>query len=516
MTLINRILAPSYLGDFLALIIGTLLTLAFAPFNFFPFGIILPALLLGLWLFVPPSRAFRRGFLFGMGFFGSGVYWIYISIHTYGNTIAPIALLITGSFIALLAIFPAIAGYLTNHYFPYNNYTKLYCAFPAIWVFLEWIRTWIATGFPWLLLGYSQLSSPLKGYAPILSVLGVSLVILWSSAALVNAMLKFYYLEYKAAYYNLLFLALLWVIGAGLSLIPWTHSTGPKLTVSLIQGDISQSLKWEPEHVETSLQRYQTLTAPEWGRNIIIWPEAAIPVAAEDAYDFISKLKKTAHQHNTTLITGVPLRATNNRYYNGIIAIGNGRGVYLKHSLVPFGEYLPMEKLIQDILDTDTVFSHFLKKTIGLFSLPMSSFVSGKLMPTPLYADNIKLSSFICYEIAYFERVRAESTNTGIILTVSNDAWFGRSIAQAQHLQIAAMRALENGRPVLFSSNSGITAMINTDGHIIASAPPYQPAILNGTIQAYSGLTPWQRYKLDPLLAILLALLVVARYQHKK
>ena len=173
--------------DSLALISGAILTLAFAPFNIFPLAVISPALLLLTWLNASPKRAFLRGLLYGIGLFGTGVYWIFISVHTFGNTSLLLASLITGGLIGILGLFPAVNGYLLNRYFPVLNSTKIICAFPAIWLLLEWTRSWIFTGFPWLYLGYTQLNSPLKGYAPVFSVYGVSLAVLVSSSLLLNA-----------------------------------------------------------------------------------------------------------------------------------------------------------------------------------------------------------------------------------------------------------------------------------------------------------------------------------------
>src|SRR3990167_4424994 len=172
---INTILAAGLAGNGLAFIAGTLLTLAFAPFSLYPLAVLSPALLLGLWLYVTPKQAFLRGWLYGLGLFGTGVYWVFISIHTYGNASALLAGFITAGFIALLALFPALNGYWLTRFFPALNRTKLLFAFPVIWLFLEWIRSWIFTGFPWLSLGYTQINSPLRGYAPIFSVYGLTL-----------------------------------------------------------------------------------------------------------------------------------------------------------------------------------------------------------------------------------------------------------------------------------------------------------------------------------------------------
>lgn len=494
----NKLFTVGYLGDITALIIGALLTLAFAPYDIFPIGILSPALLLALWLHVSPKRAFFRGWLYGLGLFGTGVHWVFISIHTYGHASLFLSSFITSGFIIILALFPAMTGYLLNRYFPTNNNTKILCAFPAIWVLLEWSRSWLFTGFPWLSLGDSQLNSPLKGYAPILSMYSVSLVALISSALLINGLLKLQHKQRKIAYYQFFTLALLWFIGGTLSVISWTKPLGAPIQVSLVQGNIPQELKWSPDNIQPTLDHYESLSKPLWKNSkIIIWPEGAIPITLQDATEFVDKLDDLGKLNHSTLITGIPVKVPETSgYYNAVIAVGEGTGIYLKRRLVPFGEYMPLG---------------LLHKLFTSLDIPMSDFVPSTIPPKALDINGTKISVFICYEITYVEQVlRSTSPDTGIILTVSNDAWFGHSVAQAQHLQAAAMRALEMGRPVLFVSNDGITAIIGPDGKIQASAPPYQTTVLTDKVQPMTGQTPWQKMRLDPLLVILIGMLFTA------
>ena len=188
----NKFFKAGWFGDALSLIAGALLTLAFAPFNITPLAIISPALLLSTWLYVSKARAFFRGWLFGLGLFSTGVYWVFISIHTFGEASLFLSSFITVGFINILALFPAVNGWLLNKYFPTINDGKILCAFPVIWAFLEWVRSWLFTGFPWLSLGYSQVHTPLKGYAPIFSMYGISLALLLNASLIVNAFLYFH------------------------------------------------------------------------------------------------------------------------------------------------------------------------------------------------------------------------------------------------------------------------------------------------------------------------------------
>lgn len=483
----------------LAFLAGVLLTLACAPFYVFPLALVSAAGLLALWLEVSPRKAFQRGFFYGFGLFSSGVYWVYISMHTYADLPMLAAGFLTVLFISCLACFPATQGWLLNRYFPKTNLAKVLCAFPAIWVLIEWVRSWLFSGFPWLFIGYSQTYSPLKGFAPLLSIYGVSLATVLSAALAVNAFLYFRKKALRAGYLNLLLLSLIWTLGGLLNLIPWTKPEGQPFQVSLIQANIPQQLKWLPEQVAPTLLQYKNLSEQHWDSQVVIWPEAAIPAPLEDVIGFVDEMSDTARKHHSQLIAGVPVKNIHNdRYFNAIISVGyQGTGYYLKHRLVPFGEFVPMEQWLGRIFD--------------LLNVPMSDFTPDHGFPEPLVLQNgIKMLAFICYEIAFPEQVLHTLKDVGLLLTVTNDAWFGHSIAQAQHLQMAQMRAIETGRPVLFASNNGITAVISHQGNLLSAAPPFETYVLTSTIQAYTGKTPWQRYAMDPLLLILLSLLIVA------
>ncbi len=481
----------------LAILAGVCLTLACAPFYLFPLALVSAALLLFLWLDVSPEIAFRRGFLYGLGLFGSGVYWVFISMHSFAELPILLAGLLTALFIACLSLFPAAQGFLLNRYFPKTNQAKILCAFPALWILFEWIRSWLFSGFPWLFIGYSQTYSPLKGYAPLLSIYGVSLATVFSAALLINLLRQ--RKKRLASSINLAILALLWLIGGFLATVSWTKPEGQAFQVSLVQANIPQQLKWLPEQVIPTLLQYKNLSKSHWDSQVVIWPEAAIPAPLEEVMGFVDEMSDTAKLHHAQLITGIPVKNINdNHYFNAVISVGhNGVGYYLKHRLVPFGEFIPFEKWLGRVFD-------FLK-------IPMSDFTpdTGLLQPLTLH-NNIKMLPFICYEIAFPEQVLHTLKEVGLLLTVTDDAWFGHSIAQAQHLQMAQMRALETGRPVLFASNNGITAIISNQGRLLSVAPPFETYVLTGSVQAYTGKTPWQRYAMDPILLLLLSLLIVA------
>ncbi len=510
----HRLFQKGALGDSLALFAGILMTFAFAPFTLWPLAIFSLALLAGLWLDVPTRIATRRGFLFGIGLFGTGVSWVYISMHTFGNLPAPLAGLITILFTMALACFPMLAGGITNRILiqdpdtgkstAKNRALRLFIAFPASWVFMEWVRSWFLTGFPWLTVGYSQINSPLRGFAPLQSVYGVSLAVAYSSALIVGIILALTAKKYRLFLGQCLLLIVLWSIGALLTQQQWTKPQGKPIRVALVQGNIPQSLKWQPDQLLATLQTYTKLSAPYWqSHDVIIWPESAIPFFLQDVQAFVNQMDALAKKNHAALITGILVNQTPNthqttqpeQYYNAVIALGTGNGFYLKRHLVPFGEFIPFESVLHHALD--------------ILHIPLSQFVAGKGNTPPLLVGNNTFSPFICHEIAFPEQVRSTNSHIHFLVTVSNDAWFGRSFARAQHLEMAQMRALELGRTLLFVGNNGLTAVINARGEIQRRLPPDQAGVLTDTVQPMHGETPWQIAGLDPLLMLLSSMFLI-------
>lgn len=478
----------------IALSAGLILPLAFAPFGIFPISIISIALLLALWISCSNQKqAFWLGYVFGLASFGGGVSWIYISLQQFGNISPPLALLFTIGFIAYLSLYPAITGYVLTRFFPENMGIKYFCAFPVCWIALNWVQSFFMSGFPWLSLGYSQTNSYLRGYASVFSVYGVSLAILILSALIVYAISG----NRKRRITCLCVFILIWVIGCVLTEISWTKPTGKTLSLSLIQGNIPQSIKWSPEHLKLSLQRYTALTEKNWQSNLIIWPETAIPLPDYMLAPFFNHLNQEALAHHSSLITGALVLGRNRKsFYNGLIALGNAKGVYFKRRLVPFGETLP------NII--------FLKEIFEKLGLPEPGLTPGPIKQGPLTVQGIPVTPFICYEIAFPEQVRLFTQRNGFLLTISDDTWFGHSLAPWQHLQMAQMRAVETGQMLVFVSNSGITAIVDAHGRIIAKAPPYKVTVLHGHVQAMAGHTPWQGLGFYLFLVILMGLLLTA------
>lgn len=480
--------------SFLSVLIGALLTLAFSPFNVYSLAFILPAVLLSIWLKSSPRKAFLIGLLFGFGFFGTGASWIYISIHRFGNASILLSSFITALFVIYLSLYPATMGYVFRRFFSKKSPAKnCLLVFPALWVLWEFLRGIVFTGFPWLLLGYPQLITPLKGLAPIIGIYGLSLITAIVSGALVLLATR------QRRSVKLISLVLIFgLIGLGWKFQDhaWTKPVGTPITVSLIQGNIPQTLKWDPTYVMQNINVYKHLTFEHWNSKLIIWPEGAFPLYASDAKLFIEKLGAAAKQNYSNILFGVPIdHASTNQYYNGMLLIGDNQGEYLKEHLVPFGEYTPLKSIFKKIMDH--------------FNIPMSGFSEGPGNQTNLKMGSLQIAPFICYEIAFPSQVLDHANHSELLVTISDDSWFGKSIALAQHLQMAQMRALETGRPLLLSTNTGITAFISPYGKILKGAPIDKRVVITDDVQPMQGKTPLMKWNYFPVALLVLLMLVL-------
>lgn len=475
----------------LATIAGVALTFSFAPFHFYFLAFLSLAVIAYFWQQESPWQAFITGFFYGFGFFASSTYWVYISIHYFGNTPALIAFFVSFLFIVFLGfLFFAPLGALVSFFLSRNSYAiGLMILFPACWVLGELWRTYILTGFPWLLLGYSQMDTPLRNLAPLFGVYGLSyFTALMAGILLVLANPKS---SFFAKYFGIGLLTVVYAAGFSLHSVQWTKPQGSPITVSLIQGNIDQNHKWDTHSLLQILETYKKLTENEWQNTLIIWPEAAIPTFPEDAAEFIDYLNKTAKSHHSNLLFGIPLQnLQTQKYYNGLMVVGENPGEYKKVHLVPFGEYLPLQFLF-------AWFYHY-------FQVPMSDAEPGSAHQISLHINDIKIAPFICYEIIYPWRVLSDTLNRQLMVSISDDSWFGDSIALNQHLQMAQMRALETGRYLLLAANTGITGIINPQGKLIKKAPENREFVLSGLIQPMAGKTPLMFWQYYPILALVL------------
>lgn len=487
-----------------ALISGLLLPLALAPFDLWPLAVLAPALLLAAAHGQSPRFALLLGYLHGLGRYGLGVSWIYMSIHVYGPAAPWLAATLVGLFVLAMAIFPALMLWLWARWTPPGPALAA-LTFCGIWVLFEWLLTWFLTGFPWLFVGYAHLATPLSGYAPVGGVLLLSLVSLltgvglwWLGPALRPGLGRDAGLRRGPAPWVAAGLLSIWGLGGILQTVDWTRPSGEPLQVALVQGVIPQDMKWQRENRQAMLQRHLALSEPHWGADLLIWPEAAITWFARDAEGLLDDLGDLAREQGSTLITGIPdyqrePQAPFAAYFqNTAVALGQGEGQYIKQRLVPFGEYVPLEGLLRGL--------------ISFFDLPMSRARPGPEDQAPLRAGSENLAMAICYEIAYPDLLRDLAREATVLVTISNDTWFGDSIGPEQHQQIARMRALELGRPLLRATNDGVTAIVDARGSEQARLPRFEPDVLTGSVQPMTGLTPFGRSGSWPTVLLALAL----------
>jgi len=485
----------------LPLLAGAALPFAFAPAGVFPLAVISPAVLFGLWLAMTPRRALVAGYLFGVGFFGVGISWVSISMYRFGGMGAMLAGLTTLLFVLLLALYPALLGWCSRRFFsrlPAPLFLLL--LLPAGWVMLEWVRGWIFTGFPWLGLGYSQTDSPLAGLAPVLGLYGISWAVLLSSALLVLGVRQ-WRVAGAMRWWPWAGLAALW-LGGGLLLLPqWSAPHGKPLTASLIQGNVPQELKWRADQRAPTIDLYTRLSRERWDRDIIIWPETALPAYYHQAETFLNGLAREARENGgATLLIGLPVmgKSESQGYFNSVVRVGTSSEdpsqFYYKSHLVPFGEYIPLKSTLGNLLK--------------LLQVPMANFSRGAKNQPLITAAGHSVGVSICYEDAFGEEVIRTLPEASLLVNVSNDAWFGDSLAPHQHLQMARMRSMETSRPMLRATNNGVSAIIDERGAVLATSPQFEVAVLDGEIQPRSGATPYVRT--GNALVLLLMTLVLA------
>lgn len=486
---------PGWPGNALALLAGALTPLALAPFDLWPLALLSLALFYRGLRDLAPSAALWRGWCYGLGVFLAGISWIYVSIHDHGGASAPLAGGLTLAFCAALGFLFGLPAWLWARWLRRNEAPLADAmAFAALWLVLEAFRSWFLTGFPWLYAGYSQLDGPLAGLAPLGGVWLISFVLALSAALLVNLPRLRARPAFLAAGVALLLTP--WLAGLALTGHAWTRPAGEPLSVAMLQGNVPQNLKWDPAQLRAQLNLYRDMSRNAKPTDLIVWPETAVPVLKEYAEDYLAEMATFANSRHSALITGVPIRQLNERgekrYYNGITATGQGHGTYLKQKLVPFGEYVPLQEQLRGL--------------IAFFNLPMSDFARGPAEQPLLQAKGYSIATYICYEVVYPDFAAGLAAQSNILLTVSNDTWFGSSIGPLQHLQMAQMRALEGGRWMIRATNNGMTVVIDPFGKITAQLPQFVQDVLYGEVVPMQELTPYLRWRSWPL-AILCALL---------
>ena len=448
----------------IAAAIGASGVLCFAPFELFWLA---PVVWLGLFALLrragSSKQAALTGLSFGLGFFLTGVSWVYVSLSVFGGMPWWLAGVAAFLFCNVMALFPSLAGWIFKRWQPVEFWQQA-LFFAVLIAAVDWLRSWIFTGFPWLAVGYSQAPpSPLAGFAPLLGVHGLSLLVALSGALL---------LRWRV---GLGFIALAVASGFGLQQVQWTTPLGEPISVALIQGNVPQEMKFRPEAFFHTLNLYRELVAQNPAQ-LTLLPETAIPAFFDQLpAGYVETLKESVQTHGGDLILGT-LSGDGQRYWNSAISIGSSPlQIYSKSHLVPFGEMIPPG------------FSWFM----NIASIPMSSFSRGPETQLPLAVAGQQVAVNICYEDVFGEEIIRALPKAGILANLSNTAWFGRSLAQPQHLQIARMRAVETGRPMLRATNTGMTAVIGADGSLQAILPPFTQGVLKAEVRAYQGMTPY-------------------------
>ncbi len=460
--------------------------------------IIALAVLVVLWQRAPsPRHAALTGFAFGLAHFLTGVSWVYVSLHDIGMMPAPLAALATLLFCVWLALFPAAVGYVQARLRAVAGAAPVIVALlmvPAAWTLAEWLRGWLLTGFPWLALGYSQADTPLAGFAPIAGVYGVSLATVLAAGLLALALGGGR--SPRVRLVAVTGLAMLLAIGLALNMRAWTEPVGVPVSVALAQGNVPQSLKFEPGRFESTLATYRRLAAAS-SAQLTVLPETAVPRFLDLApAGYLAALEGLARQRGGNLLLGAPLRNAAGEYTNSVVSLGVApHQVYSKTHLVPFGEFIPPG--FGWVLD--------------IMRIPLSDFSRGRRYAQPMQlGPDLRVAVNICYEDAFGAEIIRQLPAATLLVNASNVAWFGDSLAPDQHLQISRMRAIETGRPMVRATNSGVTAIIDARGAVVARLPSFTEGLLQGQAQPHTGATPFVRLGNSPVIALCLLMLLVA------
>jgi len=501
----------------LCFISGLSLVFAYAPFSQWFLSLFIPAIIFYHLAKQPPKKSAKLMGVFAFGWFASGISWVHVSIDQFGGLPLVISLGLMLLLCLYLALFPALAAYLTA-YFSNEKQLNLWLLMP-LWLICEYLRSVVLTGFPWLSLGYSQINSPLANYAPVIGEVGITALVILINICLAKIANALKQSSNETLIYPIAIIIVITLLSYSLAKVNWVQVTEKTTKVALVQGNIAQSIKWTPEQEWPTMLKYLDLTRINYDADIIIWPESAIPAMEPAVQDYLTTVDRSASLNNSAIITGIlNYNFESKEYFNSLIVLGskqddNEEGYYYNHSnrysknhLLPIGEFVPFQELLRPIAP--------------LFNLPMSSFSRGDYVQRNLIAKGLHILPLLCFEIVFPHQLAANLTKqTSILLTVSNDAWFGDSHGPHQHMEIARMRALEFGRPLLRSTNNGVTAVVDHKGNFIARIPQFEEAVLKTEVALVIGETPysqWPRLILLLMIVIPLTLVTLLQAQGKR
>lgn len=483
-----------------SLLAGALTTLAIPPYTLWWLALATLAIFAyNLHQQSSKKQLFIHALLFGLGFLGCGASWVFVSIYEFGGTSFFLALVMTGLFVLVNALAFALP-FCGLAYFKQNQW-RLLLGFPLFWVLSEWLRSWLLTGFPWLYLGYGHIDTALAGWAPVGGVFFVSLIAAFFSSVLCAVFLPA--LQSKIKVLALIAAAIFWVEGKTLTGVEWTQPAGDALKIGIVQPNIPQEKKWAPDFRQPTLDILNGLSEEIWQQDLVLWPEAAIPDLYSNSTVFLNVINEKAYTSNTSLITGILYDdREQQKYLNSLLGLGHAEGLYFKQRLVPFGEYVPLES--------------YLRGLISFFNLPMSAIAKGNSQQQAIKVGEYQIAGAICYEIVYPALVATETKNTNMIVTVSNDAWFGKSLGPLQHFHMARMRAVETGRYLVRSTNNGVSAIIDNKGKIKYQSAQFIRTTLTGEATPMQGNTPFLIWKNYFVLCLLLLIAIVLTAINRK
>jgi len=479
---VREILKRRYVGSAVALVAGASLPVSFAPFEWWPVAVVVPALLIWLWDGATPRRAAVLGFWFNFGTFAAGTYWLYISLRLIGHAPIPLALFLMLGLAAIMGAYHALLGWAVAKFLPPRGALRWLVGIPGAWLLVEWWRGWFLSGFGWLSLGYAHTDNWLGALAPVIGQYGLGLLTLVMAGVLVT-LLQGTSRERIVAGATFV---IIWAVAFSLRGIEWTQPFGRPIEVAVVQGAVPQDKKWTG-NVDEIVALYQTRTREAYGADIIFWPESAIPDLANYHVNLYREIYQEASARGSALIVGT-LRAEpdpvtgEDDYYNSVLAMDRattGIEWHDKHHLVPFVEFVPVPS--------------FVRTWLKLRDLPYSDFNRGAAQQEPLSASGQKIAAGVCYEDAYGSTLLPVMDRATMLANVTNDSWFGRSTARYQHLQISRLRAMETGRPMVRAANDGVSAVIGSQGELVSKAPEYEANVMRARVQPRMGITPYAR-----------------------
>ena len=350
---------------------------------------------------------------------------------------------------------------------------------PAALVLADYIIGVLFTGFPWMYVGYTTVDSPFASFAPLVGVRGISLLFFICAGAIALAIERRYVYLPVAGF---IFFVSIIIMG-----IKYVTPMEP-IKVAGIQGNIEQSIKWDPNHTIPSIKKYMNLTSPELGKNdVVIWPESAMPVYVQQIVPLLDDLNFLANEQETALLMGIQRVTPDKLSYNSMYVFGQSKNlfdaqIYDKRHLVPFGEVVPFENLTRQLG--------------SIFNFPMSSFSPGALDQEQIHIEkfDLKFIPALCYESIFPELMLSMySDETNGIIMISNDSWYGDTRGPIEHLAIARMRSMEMQKPMIRVTNSGITAYIDELGAIVERLPSDEEGVLHMQYVPTSGTTPYAK-----------------------